>query len=291
MLDRTELVTAALLGTDRRPLPAELYLFRQDGVSGDTDPAVMLLDWAARSSAAERAGAVLPRLTVGPTGPAQSRPVAPPAARAVLGPLLARPQPALINHWLRTAVRHGYGVAPQHWAPLASVAARNAELSRPLLGTALGERGRWFLQQNPQWARLVSTLTGPSEAGPSEPEPADPGPVVDAESVRETPEAIFTAPQPWSVDLVLAALAVIGTLRLRWQTTSYAVALGVRLPVEHHHLVRSAAAYYDEQLQPGQGVIMVREAFAALDGACQTTWAIDQAFAPDSPILDQQESP
>ena len=285
MIDRTELVTAALLGTDRRPLPEGLGGGQGQGVAGDTDPAVLLLDLAARSSAAERAGAELPRLVVGPIGPALSWPVAPQAARDLLGPLLVRPQPELINGWLRTAVRHGYGVAPQHWVLLVTVAARNAELSRPLIGVALGERGRWFVQQNPQWVRLLPTLVGPLE-----PEPTAPGPAVDEQSVRATPEAILTAPQPWSVDLVIAALAAIGSLRLSRQTPSYAAALGVRLPVAHYPLVQSAAAYYEEQLRPGPGAILVREAFAALDGAFQTIRAIDRAFAPDPPVLDQQES-
>lgn len=291
MLDRQELVTAALLGTDRRPLPAEL------GVPEDTDPAGVLLGWAARSSAAQRAGVALARLSPGPTGPAQTLPVAPPAARELVDQLLLRPQPELVNAWLRAAVRHGYALPPQHWASIVALAARNVDVDRPLLGAVLGARGRWFVAQNPQWLRLVPALA----AAPVMP-PADPGPGVDDVARYAEPEAILAAPQPWSVGLTRAALAVIGSWALGRRTLGYARAVGVRLPVEHSYLVQAAAEDHSLQRRADTGQIFGREAFAALDDALRIAQEIDRAFSlspsiqneprpdPPQPVDDLQES-
>ena len=38
------------------------------------------------------------------------------------------------------------------------VAARTAELDRSALAAAIGDRGVWFIEQNPQWARLAKDL-------------------------------------------------------------------------------------------------------------------------------------
>ena len=50
------------------------------------------------------------------------------------------------------------GVAPEHWSALADLAAGNPRVDRTLLASVLGVRGVWFVGQNPQWARLASTL-------------------------------------------------------------------------------------------------------------------------------------
>jgi len=181
-----------------------------------------------------------------------------------------------------------------------ALAARNADVDRPLLGAALGARGRWFVAQNPQWLRLVPALAD----APRRP-PADPEPGVDEAAVYADPEAILAAPQPWSVGLTRAALAVIGSWALGRRTLGYARAVGVRLPLEHSDLVQAAAEDHSLQRRAGVGQIFAREAFAALDDALRIAQEIDRAFSlgppvqteprpdqprPDQPVDDPQES-
>ena len=288
MSDRQELVTTALLGTDRRPLPSE---------SGhpEVDPALLLLDEASRSAAATRAGAPLPRQPPGPQGPAQSLALAPRVAQDLCARLLLRPQPGLVNLWLAAAVRHGCGLAPAHWATIAGLAARSTEIDRSLVRAALGDRGQWFLRQNPQWARLATQpppSQAPSTQAPStQAEPTTTAPPVDGAAVRIDPDAILRAPQPWSVELIQAALEVIGSLRLGYRTSNYAAAVGVRLPPGHQPLVASAAEFYRQHQRLGLGTNLVRDAFAALDDAVATRAEIDHAFASEPDVPHQQESP
>lgn len=280
MSDRQELVTTALLGTDRRPLPLDI-------TRPEADPARLLLDEASRSAAATRAGAQLPRQPPGPLGPARTRPLAPRAAQDLMGRLLARPQAGLVNVWLAAAVGSGCCPAPTHWATIAALAARTTEIDRLLLRSALGERGQWFLRQNPQWARLAAQPQPP-------PAPAVPTTMaarIDGAVVRTDPDAILRAPQPWSVDLTQAALEVIGSLRLGYRTAGYAAAVGVRLPPGHEAMVRSAAESSREPPLPGLGTTLVREAFAALEDALATRAEIDHAFASGPLVPHQQESP
>jgi hypothetical protein len=283
--ERDELVTAARLGTDRRPLPTGV------GADGD-EPSGTLLDWAVRAGAARRAGSVLPEVPPAPIGPPQTRPVAPSAAREVLNRLLVRPQPDLLNVWLDAAVRGDFGLAPQHWAPLANLAARTVQLSRPLFAATLGERGRWFLRQNQQWARLAAAEPLATRPDGSEPTAGGvtPGQLMDAATVRADPEAIFRAEQPWSSTLVMAALEAVGNLRLRSATRSYALALGIRLSPGHRPLVESAAQFYDQDSRPGPATSLVREAFAVLSDAVRTVTEIQQAFQTEAACREPEET-
>jgi hypothetical protein len=151
MINRSELVTAALLGTDRRP-PTFL------GEVGDHDPATRLLDHSARSAVALRAGAVLPVVPSAPSGPLDPLIMAPSAAQAIMSRLLARPVPDLINLWLASAATRGLELVPPLWSAVISLAIRSAAVDRVLLARVLGPRGLWFCQQNPQWQRLATTL-------------------------------------------------------------------------------------------------------------------------------------
>jgi hypothetical protein len=63
-----------------------------------------------------------------------------------------------VNDALAGLVDQGLRVAPEHWTDLAGLAAGNPRVDRALLAAALGVRGVWFVGQNPQWARLASTL-------------------------------------------------------------------------------------------------------------------------------------
>ncbi len=275
MSEGSELITAALLGTDRRPLPGPL---------GDADPAVLLLDRAARAAVARRAGMILPREPAGALGPPPTLAAAPTAAREILDGLLHRPHADLVNLWLAAAARHGLGLAPQHWASVASVANRMDAISRPLLASTLGERGRWFLRQNAQWSRLASALDRP--ARDAEPDVVD-GVVRGA--VLVDPQLVLRAAQPWSIQLTQAALTVIGSVRLRFGTADYAVAVAARMPLSHYPLARMSAQHFHDHVQPGQGSTIVREAFADLESALRVRVEIHNAFETDQIDLDRQE--
>jgi len=279
-VERRELVTAALLGTDRRPVPAA------DGEPAVPllDPAVLLLDRAVRSSLAGRAGAVLPRLPAPPAGSAEHPDWAPPAAQQVMARLVVRPQAALIDLWLRAAAGAGLGLAPQHWAAVAAYAYRSAEVSRPLLAAVLGEAGQWFVAQNPQWAELAGALH------PNRTEAAAlvVAPLVEPEQLQRDPELIFVAADPWPRSLVEVALMIIGTGRLQWRTTAYATMLGARLPLDDVPLIRSAAHHFAPPDGPPTSRI-VRDAFAELDRILSLRDEIQQVFGTPTADRDHQE--
>ena len=167
MINRSELVTAALLGTDRRP-PNFL------GEAGEHEPATLLLDHAARSAVALRAGVVLPRVPPAPVGPLDPLIMAPAAAQSIMGRLMARPVIELINVWLALAATRGVGLEPALWSAVIVLAARRPDLDRALLAQVLGSRGLWFCEQNAQWQRLASALRRAHRAPPAVPVPAEP---------------------------------------------------------------------------------------------------------------------
>ena len=180
MITRSELVTAALLGTDRR---APSFL----GEPGDHEPATVLLRHSARSAVALRAGTVLPLVRPAPAGPLDPLILAPPAAQSIMSGLLARPVIELINSWLASAATRGLGLAPSLWSAVILLATRSAGLDRVLLAQVLGPRGLWFCRQNPQWQRLATALQSVHAAPVGAPPAAQP--VVGADEVPQHPES------------------------------------------------------------------------------------------------------
>ncbi|MFT4167332.1 MAG: hypothetical protein QM650_19015 [Microlunatus sp.] len=270
-----ELVTTALLGTDRR-MPEDL---------ADADPTTAVLRQAARHRVVALLGAttaVEPELspTTAPTAetaPVQDRPDAPPAADRLLGELLRTPDPALVSCWLTACAAHGHAIHPIHWTRLARFAARTTAYDRVALGTALGPRGRWFLRQNPEWRRLAAD----SEQAPN-PEPlptsASP-PTLTAQDVLLDPEAIFTAPRPWGPELVSAAYAVLGGEGHVPPARTYPTRLGVELPTALYPSIAKAGEYY--LLAPDASPARrrtIRDRFVALELAAYARAAIDHAF-------------
>lgn len=162
-----ELVTSALLGTDRRP-PAS------GTIAADGAPAA-LLDAAALRTVRRRAG-----LRPAPAAPRPEpaaddpRPPLPPAARRRLAQLLADRSGAsgsggrrgtapdlteLIPQWLATA--HGYGYRPP--APLLPAlldAARARTDLRPQALAFAGPRGIWLAGLNPDWKFALRGSSG-----------------------------------------------------------------------------------------------------------------------------------
>ncbi|MFF8508711.1 DUF5691 domain-containing protein [Streptomyces sp. NPDC015492] len=171
-----ELVTAALLGTDRR-VPAGLA-----GLSGPALPGA-LLDAAALHTVRRRAG-LRPGPAAPPPEPAPEdhRSPLPGAARRRLDQLLAgraAPSPAgrrgaapdlaeLLPQWLALANERGYR-APSATLPALLDAARARTDLRPQALRLAGPRGLWLARLNPEW-RFALRGAG---AGSSLPDPGD----------------------------------------------------------------------------------------------------------------------
>jgi hypothetical protein len=154
-----DVVTVALLGTDRRPVPDGLPA-GWAGPSGPVsdDPTQVLLGYAARHRAAVRAGSRLPTGPPTAVAPAEQREVGPPETQQELADALQRGTAGPVNDALAVLVDRDAIVAAEQWTALATLAVANPRVDRALLGAALGVRGVWFVGQNPQWARLATGL-------------------------------------------------------------------------------------------------------------------------------------
>lgn len=170
-----ELVTAALLGTDRRTPP---------GTSPGRGAATALLDAAAAETVRRRAG-----LRPGPAAPrpepaaADARPALPPAAARRLALLLAdRPGAAgggrrgtapdlieLLPQWLTAANARGFA-APAESLPALLDAARARTDLRPAALRFAGSRALWLARLNPDWRFALRAAPGGGTAlpGPEE---------------------------------------------------------------------------------------------------------------------------
>ncbi|MGJ6964022.1 DUF5691 domain-containing protein [Streptosporangium sp. G11] len=148
-----DLVSTALVGTDRRPLPGE-------GASE-----VELLGRAAVHTLRMRAG----RRPVAPGElPAVAAPEEQPAVSRAAGDRLARilggEQPRLLTEWLETAAARGYRLSPHLLPELLDHAAKDRSI-RPHLGVLAGNRGRWLAGLNPAWDFLLEEVTGVATIG------------------------------------------------------------------------------------------------------------------------------
>lgn len=163
-----DLVTTALLGTDRRPsLTPE-----------------QLLDEAALQTVRRRAGLLPAPATTPPTpAAADPRPPLPPLARNRLALLLAdRPGTGttrrgatpdlleLLPQWLATANSHGYAPPPELLPALLDAARGRTDL-RPGALTFAGPRALWLARLNPDWKFALRAAPGSGAALPPPDEP------------------------------------------------------------------------------------------------------------------------
>jgi hypothetical protein len=287
-------VTTGLIGTDRRAVPDDLPRGWAVELDQGLDPAHAVLSLAARHRAANRAGGRLPSCPPGPAAPPNREPVASRAAHEILARLLSPPQVDLLNVWLRTAVQYGQHTSAAYWTPLAMLAARTTELDRAALAEAVGDRGVWFVEQNPEWARLAKGLRVPPKEQNSA-EPSDSGVEVTENAVRADPELILRAPRPpgpqsqWSDELTRTILAIIVSGQLQQRAVRYAAAVGTWLPLHHYELLRSVVQHIPvrEQALTPAGLRSVRAALLALERTVWLRIEMQRAFS-DEPIMVQR---
>ncbi|MFJ9441536.1 DUF5691 domain-containing protein [Kitasatospora sp. NPDC101235] len=161
--------TSALLGTDRRPLPATALPLADAVDQGD--PATALLELAALAAVRRRAGA-LPVPAAEPPGPPaaeDTRPELPePAARRLAVLLSGRTGSSgggtlanlaeLLPQWLGTARARGLRPPAALIPGLLDAARARSELRADAVALA-GPLGRWLAEQNPDWRFVLRTTT------------------------------------------------------------------------------------------------------------------------------------
>jgi hypothetical protein len=287
-----DVVTAGLIGTDRRPVPEQLPPSWATERNQATDPAHAVLSLAARHRAVTRAGGRPAYCPPAALGPPNGKPVAGRTAHEILDRLLSPPQVDLLNLWLVAAAQHGQRAAASYWTPLAMVAARTSAVDRTALGRAIGERGTWFVAQNPQWTRLSSSLQSGMDDDLSPDRTALSGAVTE-DAVQADPELILRAATPWSQQLSETVLKIIGSGQLRERGSRYGASVGLRLPLEHYELLRSAVERGLGSDEPMTALALrsVREAFRALERVTWVRVEIEGAFAGEPITVQRLEIP
>jgi hypothetical protein len=166
------LLTSALLGLERRPLPAY-----ETNTEGDSAEHAFLLS-AAALGLQRRAGYEPPiheaRLPAGPAP--ETQPTVSRRAQAQLTIMLAQPQRygLLLLEWLSGHVRKGRRVPHPYLPALLDITTKGSELSA-WVAASYGERGRWLALQNEKWRHPLafeeSTLRNLRSQPPRQPDP------------------------------------------------------------------------------------------------------------------------
>ena len=149
-----EHVTAALLGTRRRPAPA----FPEAEGQSD-DEAARLLAQAALLAVRRRAGRRPEQAEPLAPAPAETAPVVPPAAARRVERILAGEQARVLPEWLAAAAAAGRRV-PAETLPDLLDRGRTDRALRPFIARAAGRRAMWLALRNPDWAYLAGEPTG-----------------------------------------------------------------------------------------------------------------------------------
>lgn len=132
------------------------------------------LDWAAAKEAsllaaatiagtARAAGTVATGLVAkDEPAPAETQPLAPAAAVAVLRQLFAEEARPLLPEWLESCARRGARVPPFFLRTLLDLMRTPAE--RSAATAVIGERGRWLARLKPEWSWVFATTPAPELA-------------------------------------------------------------------------------------------------------------------------------
>jgi hypothetical protein len=150
------LVSTALVGTARRPLPPPAG-------PGDRDPAVTLLERAAMHAVRARAGGRPHTGEPLPAAPPEDRPAVPPAAADRLARIIDGEYGRLLPEWLEHAAAARRRVPARLLPPLLDLGARDRSI-RPHLGVVAGRRGHWLATLHPLWTYLAQEPTGDPRA-------------------------------------------------------------------------------------------------------------------------------
>lgn len=169
-----KLVSAALLGTDRRPPNADdLPDAVRRGLATTTtaattatttaDPVRLLLDAAALETTYRRAGRpAVKGLTPIDPAPGEDRPLVRSAAISRLAMMLDGQQATVLGEWLRVVLDRGWGVPPEFLPALADFARGRTEY-RALVAAVADRRAKWLADLNPDWRFLALHTTSEQE--------------------------------------------------------------------------------------------------------------------------------
>ncbi len=264
-----DLVNAALLGTDRRDVPAP----------ADSDPAGWLLEAAGRRRATALVAGASTVVRLPEPGPTDPRLDPPAAAREILDELVGQASTSVLDLWLREAVAAGFGLAPEHWTPVLERARRATDLERRRLGAALGPRGLWFARLNPAWSAVVRAAEASGQAPADDVQPgagADLG-ADDLRRLAEDPDRLLTWPDPWSVGVARVAVGVLaaGIVGVRGART-FGQRVGARVPLGAYVALTQATP---SRLDPAT-LASARAGLAAAEEVLWARWALAQAFDP-----------
>ncbi|MEV8633520.1 DUF5691 domain-containing protein [Streptosporangium sp. NPDC051023] len=153
-----DLVSTALVGTERRPLSTGPVIpAAPAGLVASTAEAE-LLERAALLTVRARAGL---RLRAGrplDAAPEEEQPEVSRAACDRLARILGGERPRLLTEWLETAAARGHRISP-HLLPELLDRAIGDRSIRPHLGVLAGGRGRWLAGLNPSWGFLLEEVT------------------------------------------------------------------------------------------------------------------------------------
>ena len=148
-----EMVTVALLGTDRRDPPAPPSGGLADLAADDPQPtpSQRLLQQVAACTVVRRAGVVAgpPAVTVAPPG-ADPRPVTPPTATSTWRRVVAD-WPVLEDEWVLAVIHSGRRLAPELVPSLLARHRSDATRHARVL-VAAGPLGRWMIDWSPRLA-------------------------------------------------------------------------------------------------------------------------------------------
>ncbi len=167
--DWSELVSTALVGTDRRPVPQIPSIAGSPSVTGiadnagqgpgpgrhSQDPALILLSQAAQAGLAWRIGRPPERFegTLPDPAPVDPRPPLPEAAAHRLRTILDS-YPKYLPEWLSAVRAAGYRL-PAAFLPQLLDLGRTNMLIRVDLAAVLGEPGRWLVTAGGNWKYLL----------------------------------------------------------------------------------------------------------------------------------------